>query len=174
MNCYYIARNTFEWKSLCAYYFPWSLGQCHSYNLSQLPSEYTTHYISTQQKFEVALDGLDKDCHAVTCNVSALFLCVSSFDAINVWAQMLTSPIPSTPAQTNVGLSGLELTVPVCSYIQVLLTSEGVKKILSIILAFGNYMNGGNRTRGQADGFSLDILAKLKDVKSQVNASVNP
>lgn len=29
-------------------------------------------------------------------------------------------------------------------------------------------MNGGNRTRGQADGFSLDILPKLKDVKSSV------
>uniref|UniRef100_A0AAX7T4M7 FH2 domain-containing protein n=1 Tax=Astatotilapia calliptera TaxID=8154 RepID=A0AAX7T4M7_ASTCA len=38
--------------------------------------------------------------------------------------------------------------------------------ILGLILAFGNFMNGGNRTRGQADGFSLDILPKLKDVKS--------
>ncbi|XP_038073094.1 uncharacterized protein LOC119741421, partial [Patiria miniata] len=52
---------------------------------------------------------------------------------------------------------------------EVLLTSEGVKKILGLILAFGNYMNGGNRTRGQADGFGLDILAKLKDVKSMDN-----
>uniref|UniRef100_A0A4W4FAW4 FH2 domain-containing protein n=1 Tax=Electrophorus electricus TaxID=8005 RepID=A0A4W4FAW4_ELEEL len=30
-------------------------------------------------------------------------------------------------------------------------------------------MNGGNRTRGQADGFVLDILPKLKDVKSSVS-----
>ncbi|XP_033639550.1 uncharacterized protein LOC117300002 isoform X2 [Asterias rubens] len=52
---------------------------------------------------------------------------------------------------------------------EVLLTSKGVKKVLGLILAFGNYMNGGNRTRGQADGFGLDILAKLKDVKSQDN-----
>ncbi|KAJ4940441.1 hypothetical protein JOQ06_026744, partial [Pogonophryne albipinna] len=44
--------------------------------------------------------------------------------------------------------------------------SETVKKVLSLILAFGNFMNGGNRTRGQADGFTLDILPKLKDVKS--------
>lgn len=29
-------------------------------------------------------------------------------------------------------------------------------------------MNGGNRTRGQADGFGLEILPKLKDVKSRV------
>ena len=45
----------------------------------------------------------------------------------------------------------------------------GVKEILGLILAFGNYMNGGNRTRGQADGFGLEILPKLKDVKSRVS-----
>jgi hypothetical protein len=28
-------------------------------------------------------------------------------------------------------------------------------------------MNGGNRTRGQADGFGLEILARLRDVKSK-------
>ncbi|XP_069024610.1 formin-2 isoform X1 [Embiotoca jacksoni] len=44
--------------------------------------------------------------------------------------------------------------------------SETVKRVLGLVLAFGNFMNGGNRTRGQADGFVLDILPKLKDVKS--------
>lgn len=39
---------------------------------------------------------------------------------------------------------------------------------MGLVLAFGNYMNGGNRTRGQADGFGLEILPKLKDVKSRV------
>lgn len=43
-----------------------------------------------------------------------------------------------------------------------------MRDILGLILAFGNYMNGGNRTRGQADGFGLEILPKLKDVKSRV------
>lgn len=43
---------------------------------------------------------------------------------------------------------------------------KGVMRVLGLILAFGNYMNGGNRSRGQADGFALDILPKLKDVKS--------
>lgn len=42
-------------------------------------------------------------------------------------------------------------------------------RVLGLILAFGNFMNGGNRTRGQADGFVLDILPKLKDVKSSVS-----
>ena len=31
-------------------------------------------------------------------------------------------------------------------------------------------MNGGNRQRGQADGFAIDILPKLKDVKSRDNS----
>nr|XP_020661835.1 formin-1 isoform X2 [Pogona vitticeps] len=51
-----------------------------------------------------------------------------------------------------------------------LLDMESVKVILGLILAFGNYMNGGNRTRGQADGFGLEILPKLKDVKSRDTA----
>lgn len=50
-----------------------------------------------------------------------------------------------------------------------LLHMKTVKDILALILAFGNYMNGGNRTRGQADGYSLEILPKLKDVKSRDN-----
>ncbi|XP_033105443.1 formin-like [Anneissia japonica] len=48
----------------------------------------------------------------------------------------------------------------------VLLKSSEIENIFGIILTFGNYMNGGNRTRGQADGFGLEILPKLKDVKS--------
>ncbi|KFW80565.1 Formin-2, partial [Manacus vitellinus] len=47
---------------------------------------------------------------------------------------------------------------------------KGVMRVLGLVLAFGNYMNGGNRTRGQADGFGLDILPKLKDVKSSDNS----
>lgn len=39
--------------------------------------------------------------------------------------------------------------------------------VMESILAFGNYMNGGTQ-RGQADGFDLNILPKLKDVKSMV------
>ncbi|KAM4013257.1 formin-1 isoform 3-T6 [Anomaloglossus baeobatrachus] len=50
-----------------------------------------------------------------------------------------------------------------------LLEITSVKDIMGLILAFGNYMNGGNRTRGQADGFGLEILPKLKDVKSRDN-----
>lgn len=50
-----------------------------------------------------------------------------------------------------------------------LLECTSLKDLMGLILAFGNYMNGGNRTRGQADGFGLEILPKLKDVKSRDN-----
>ncbi|KAM6965328.1 formin [Aplochiton taeniatus] len=52
---------------------------------------------------------------------------------------------------------------------KVLLEHRGVRQVVALILALGNYMNGGNRTRGQADGFGLEILPKLKDVKSKDN-----
>lgn len=45
--------------------------------------------------------------------------------------------------------------------------NSNLKKLFSIILTLGNYMNGGNRMRGQADGFGLEILGKLRDVKSK-------
>lgn len=43
---------------------------------------------------------------------------------------------------------------------------SNMAKLLGVILAVGNYLNGGNRTRGQADGFGLEVLAKLRDIKS--------
>lgn len=55
----------------------------------------------------------------------------------------------------------------VTSLCQVLMESDDLKTLFSIILTLGNYMNGGNRQRGQADGFGLEILSKLKDVKSK-------
>ncbi|XP_053794793.1 formin-2 [Vidua chalybeata] len=61
----------------------------------------------------------------------------------------------------------LELLQKLC---ETLKNELGVMRVLGLVLAFGNYMNGGNRTRGQADGFGLDILPKLKDVKSSDNS----
>ncbi|KAI4872393.1 hypothetical protein NFI96_029865 [Prochilodus magdalenae] len=59
-----------------------------------------------------------------------------------------------------------EIVLHVCKQLQ---ERDSVKEVLGLVLALGNYMNGGSRTRGQADGFSLDILPKLKDVKSRDN-----
>uniref|UniRef100_A0A5F7ZP55 Formin-2 n=1 Tax=Macaca mulatta TaxID=9544 RepID=A0A5F7ZP55_MACMU len=61
----------------------------------------------------------------------------------------------------------LELLQKLC---EMLKNGPGVMQVLGLVLAFGNYMNGGNKTRGQADGFGLDILPKLKDVKSSDNS----
>nr|XP_030706945.1 formin-2 [Globicephala melas] len=61
----------------------------------------------------------------------------------------------------------LELLQKLC---ETLKNGSGVMQVLGLVLAFGNYMNGGNKTRGQADGFGLDILPKLKDVKSSDNS----
>lgn len=55
---------------------------------------------------------------------------------------------------------------------QTLQSGKGVLQVLGLVLAFGNFMNGGNRSRGQADGFTLDILPKLKDVKSSVSVAL--
>ncbi|XP_067311786.1 formin-2 isoform X2 [Pseudorasbora parva] len=57
----------------------------------------------------------------------------------------------------------LETLLKICMALK---SGEAVLQILGLVLAFGNIMNGGNRSRGQADGFTLDILSKLKDVKS--------
>lgn len=51
--------------------------------------------------------------------------------------------------------------------VQELQDPETVLRVLGLVLSVGNYLNGGNRTRGQADGFQLEILSKLKDVKGE-------
>ncbi|KAM7402887.1 hypothetical protein PAMA_003692 [Pampus argenteus] len=67
-------------------------------------------------------------------------------------------------------ISSIRRKVDVISNVcKVLLECSSLRDVMGLVLAFGNYMNGGNRTRGQADGFGLEILPKLKDVKSRDN-----
>eukprot|EP00117_Sycon_ciliatum_P018697 scpid19925/ scgid17183/ Formin-2 len=47
--------------------------------------------------------------------------------------------------------------------------SSSVHTLLGFVLAFGNCMNSTNNSRGNADGFQLDLLSKLRDVKSHDN-----
>lgn len=49
--------------------------------------------------------------------------------------------------------------------------NENFKKIISYILAIGNILNGGTQ-KGQADGFSLDILSKISSVKDNNNKTL--
>ena len=46
-----------------------------------------------------------------------------------------------------------------------LVQGNEVPRLLGLIIAIGNYANGGT-TRGRADGFKLDILSKLRGVKT--------
>merc|ERR1719348_2604727 len=55
-----------------------------------------------------------------------------------------------------------------CNFLQ---NSTQLRNVLGVILACGNYLNGGNKQRGQADGFNIEILSKLKDVKTKDNFS---
>lgn len=48
-----------------------------------------------------------------------------------------------------------------------LIRSRQLKKLLEIVLAFGNYMNRGQR--GNASGFRVASLNKIIDTKSSVN-----
>ncbi|XP_049927928.1 formin-2 [Epinephelus moara] len=64
-------------------------------------------------------------------------------------------------------LRKVEILQRVCKTLE---SGKCVFQVLGLVLAFGNFMNGGNRSRGQADGFTLDILPKLKDVKSSDNS----
>ena len=61
----------------------------------------------------------------------------------------------------------LEYVVGACNEIK---TNKYFKLILSIILGLGNILNGGS-SRGQADGFSLDLLKKLPGVKDSLGNS---
>lgn len=52
---------------------------------------------------------------------------------------------------------------------QELTRSKTLREIFSLILACGNYMNGGTN-KGQADGFDLQTLSKLHSVKDSTNS----
>ena len=55
--------------------------------------------------------------------------------------------------------------------VEFLLTSDWLKLILGYILSLGNILNGGT-SRGQADGFNLDILKKLPGIKDRNGKSI--
>eukprot|EP00118_Oscarella_pearsei_P003590 m.14982 g.14982 ORF g.14982 m.14982 type:complete len:1181 (+) comp26071_c0_seq2:219-3761(+) len=55
--------------------------------------------------------------------------------------------------------------------IDMLHKSSSVSAVMGLVLAIGNYMNAGNQKRGMAEAFALDILPKLKNVKTKDNSS---
>jgi len=63
--------------------------------------------------------------------------------------------------------AGLMLMPAVLEASRDLMRSRQLKKLLEIVLAFGNYMNRGQR--GNASGFRVASLNKIVDTKSSVN-----
>ena len=58
--------------------------------------------------------------------------------------------------------------IPACKELK---ENKHFHKVLSAILSLGNIMNGGT-AKGQADGFSLDILPKLSGIKDSLGNSI--
>lgn len=75
---------------------------------------------------------------------------------------MLATPL----CKRRSGLTGCPLLLSPPPHLQSLWGSTGVCDVLALVLALGNVMNTGNRTRGQADGFDIEILGKLADMRT--------
>jgi hypothetical protein len=50
-----------------------------------------------------------------------------------------------------------------------LMNNKNIKNLLRIILAFGNIMNETSKSRGNTEAFELNILEKLRNIKSTDN-----
>ena len=48
---------------------------------------------------------------------------------------------------------------------------ENLRNVLGIVLAVGNYLNGGTN-RGQADAFDLETFGKLEGIKDAAGKDV--
>jgi len=96
----------------------------------------------------------------------ALGLCEKFFQVM--------SSIPSSPKRLQLiylklqfkdQITDLEMKLSYCTMsLNVLKTSKSLRKILSLVLALGNYLNAENR-KGGAFGFEITTLNKLKNTK---------
>ncbi len=57
------------------------------------------------------------------------------------------------------------------TFLQSLFDNSQLQTVLAIVLHIGNLLNAGNPRRGNAKGFELDILNKLKDVRTNDGSS---
>ncbi|KYQ91493.1 actin binding protein [Tieghemostelium lacteum] len=58
----------------------------------------------------------------------------------------------------------------VASACKELLSSQSILYLFSALLTLGNYMNGGHQYRGQCDGFTLDAIVKMIELKDNINS----
>jgi len=55
--------------------------------------------------------------------------------------------------------------------IDAILNSVALPRLLALVLAVGNYLNGASNDRGQADGFDIESLGKLDAVKDNTSGT---
>jgi len=48
-------------------------------------------------------------------------------------------------------------------------SSRALTQFLSVVLTFGNILNAGNQARGRADGFNLETLSTIYDMRDSAN-----
>ena len=83
---------------------------------------------------------------------------------LNLWS-LINKFEEKLPGMTE----SLKYMIDACEEIK---SNKHFKLILSITLGLGNILNGGS-TRGQADGFHLDLIKKLPGIKDSKDSKVN-
>lgn len=74
-------------------------------------------------------------------------------------------PSPSVFIPNGLGLACVSLALSKAS--KEILQSRNLKQLLEVVLAFGNFMNKGQR--GNAYGFRVSSLNKIADTKSSID-----
>lgn len=81
-------------------------------------------------------------------------------DVLGCWLFLLDFAETSAPLAKHFGCL-----IDACNLAR---TNASLRKTLGIVLAVGNFLNGGS-ARGQADGFALDALEALASTKDVTN-----
>lgn len=87
------------------------------------------------------------------------FLALKHIQMLPLRVDIMLTPDPS--AELKIALDSATTFLRASEQIK---ESKALKRMLEVILKYGNYMNGGT-ARGGAYGFKLDILGKLKDIR---------
>lgn len=121
----------------------------------------------TKEELQMIATFCQKNCGVILDRPEQFLMDLSKISCYEerLYCLMLRTGVTDSLSEIGQKLTNFRL---VCEMLQ---TRKEVTNILGLVLAFGNYMNGGNIARGQADGFELDILPKLKDVKCKDNST---
>jgi len=118
--------------------------------------------IPTQEEI-ILIENFDGD-KSELANAEKYFMAISRLP-------MLSLRVKALAYKTSFSIKSKDLEMSLghlLKAIQIVKTDKRFHKVLEIILAIGNYLNGSTN-RGQTYGFKLNALVKLTDVKSPKN-----